>query len=98
VVFSIDREAATKTRRPSRTRSRPPAAPRLPKRRPPPSTTRTAAPYGSLRGLLAHLGTLTRNQVRFAGTPATVLVLTEPTSEQRQAFDLIGAPIPPAST
>jgi hypothetical protein len=51
-------------------------------------------PYHSFRGLLAHLGTLTRNQVRFAGAPATVPVLTEPTSEQRQAFDLIAAPIP----
>jgi Transposase DDE domain len=51
-------------------------------------------PYHSFRGLLAHLGTLTRNQVRFPGTPAAVPVLTEPTSEQRQAFDLIGAPIP----
>jgi hypothetical protein len=51
-------------------------------------------PYRSFRGLLAHLATLTRNQVRFAGAPADVPVLTEPTSEQRQAFDLIGAPIP----
>jgi hypothetical protein len=31
---------------------------------------------------------------RFAGTRATVPMLTEPTSEQRQAFDLIGAVIP----
>jgi hypothetical protein len=54
----------------------------------------TGRPYRSFRGLLAHLATLTRNQVRFAGAPATVPVLTEPTSEQRQAFDLIGAPIP----
>jgi len=52
--------------------------------------------YRSFRGLLEHLATLTRNQVRFAGTPATVPVLAEPTSEQRQAFDLIGAAIPPA--
>jgi Transposase DDE domain len=58
----------------------------------------TGRPYRSFRGLLAHLGTLTRNQIRFAGTPATVPVLTEPTSEQRQAFDLIGAPIPLALT
>ena len=40
-------------------------------------------PYRSFRGLLAHLATLTRNQVRFPGAPATVPVLTEPTSEQR---------------
>ncbi len=51
-------------------------------------------PYRSFRGLLTHLATLTRNQVRFAGTPATVPMLTQPTSEQREAFTLIGAPIP----
>jgi hypothetical protein len=48
-------------------------------------------PYLSLPGLLAHLGTLTRNELRFAGTPAAVPVLSEPTSRQRQAFELIGA-------
>jgi hypothetical protein len=51
-------------------------------------------PYRSFRGLLGHLATLTRNQVRFAGTQATVPMLTEPTSTQRQAFDLIGVPVP----
>jgi hypothetical protein len=51
-------------------------------------------PYRSFRGLLAHLATLTRNQVRFAGATATVPMLAEPTSHQREAFDLIGAPIP----
>jgi len=51
-------------------------------------------PYRSFRSLLEHLATLTRNQVRFAGTQATVEMLTEPTSTQRQAFDLIGTPIP----
>ena len=51
-------------------------------------------PYRSFRGLLAHLGCLTRNQVRFAGTTATVPMLAEPTSQQREAFDLIGTPIP----
>jgi hypothetical protein len=51
-------------------------------------------PYRSFQGLLAHLGTLTRNELRFAGTPATVPVLSEATSEQHQAFELIGAPIP----
>src|SRR5438128_1700663 len=54
----------------------------------------TGHPYRSFRSLLAHLATLTRNQVRFPGTGADIPVLTEPTSEQRQAFDLIGAPIP----
>jgi hypothetical protein len=51
-------------------------------------------PYRSFGGLLAHLATLTRNQVLFAGAPAAVPVLTEPTPEQRQAFDLISTPIP----
>ena len=40
-------------------------------------------PYRSFRGLLDHLATLTRNQVRFAGTRATVPMLAEPTSTQR---------------
>jgi hypothetical protein len=51
-------------------------------------------PYRSFRGILGHLATLTRNQVRFAGAAATVPMLAEPTPTQRQAFDLIGAPIP----
>jgi hypothetical protein len=51
-------------------------------------------PYRSFRGLLEHLATLTRNQVRFAGATADVPMLTEPTSAQREAFDLIGVPIP----
>jgi Transposase DDE domain len=51
-------------------------------------------PYRSFRGLLEHLATLPRNQVRFAGTRAGVPMLTEPTSAQREAFDLIGVPIP----
>jgi hypothetical protein len=51
-------------------------------------------PYRSFRGLLEHLATLTRNQVRFAGSRVTVPMLTEPTSAQREAFGLIGTPIP----
>jgi len=51
-------------------------------------------PYRSFRGLLDHLATLTRNQVRFTGTQVAVPMLTEPTSAQRQAFELIGAAIP----
>jgi hypothetical protein len=50
--------------------------------------------YYSFRGLLDHLATLTRNDVRFTGTATTVPMLAEPTSTQREAFDLIGAPIP----
>jgi hypothetical protein len=51
-------------------------------------------PYRSFRGLLAHLATLTRNQVRFAGMNADIPVLAEPTPAQRQAFELIGKPVP----
>jgi len=51
-------------------------------------------PYLSFRGLLGHLATMTRNQVRFAGARATVPMLAEPTGTQRKAFDLIGVPIP----
>ena len=60
------------------------------------STQHDAAgrPYRSYRGLLEHLATLPRNQVRFTGATADVPMLTEPTSAQREAFDLIGAPIP----
>jgi hypothetical protein len=51
-------------------------------------------PYRSFRGLLDHLATLTRNQVRFLGTDTTVPMLTEPTADQREAFHLIGTTIP----
>ena len=51
-------------------------------------------PYRGFRGLLEHLATLTRNQVRFTGTQVTVPMLTEPTSTQRQAFTLLGTAIP----
>jgi transposase len=51
-------------------------------------------PYRSFRGLLEHLATLTRNQVRFASAAVTVPMLAEPTPTQRQAFELIGVPIP----
>lgn len=45
-------------------------------------------------GLLAHLATLTRNQVRFASTDTTVPILAEATNTQRQAFQLLDATIP----
>jgi hypothetical protein len=54
----------------------------------------TGRPCRSFRGLLNHLATLTRNQVRCAGATATIPMLTEPTPAQREAFHLIGAPIP----
>ena len=51
-------------------------------------------PYHSFHGLLEHLATLTRNQVRYTGTDVTIAMLAEPTSIQRQAFQLLGAAIP----
>jgi hypothetical protein len=43
-------------------------------------------------GLLDHLATLTRNQIRYPATTADIPMLTEPTSDQRHA--LIGTSIP----
>ena len=51
-------------------------------------------PDRSFRGLLEHLGTLTRNQLRYTDTDTTVAMLAEPTPDQREAFNLIGVPIP----
>ena len=51
-------------------------------------------PLRSFRGLLDHLATLTRNDVHYHGTNATVPTLAEPTPDQRRAFDLIEATIP----
>jgi hypothetical protein len=51
-------------------------------------------PYRSFTGLLGHLATLTRNQVHFAGADAETPMLTEATTDQREAFNLIGASIP----
>ena len=60
--------------------------------------SRQQAPDGtalrSFRGLLEHLATLTRNQIRYHGTTTEIPMLAEPTPDQRRAFDLIDAPIP----
>lgn len=48
----------------------------------------------SFGGLLEHLGTLTRNQIRYPQTDIEVPMLTDPTPDQQRAFDLIGASIP----
>src|ERR1700757_1112319 len=50
-------------------------------------------PLRSFRGLLDHLATLTRNQVRYHHTNTEIPMLTHPTPDQRRAFTLIGAPI-----
>ncbi len=49
-------------------------------------------PVRGFRGLLDHLATLTRNDLRYGDV--TIPALTEPTPTQRRAFDLIGAGIP----
>jgi hypothetical protein len=54
----------------------------------------TGNPLRSFGGLLAHLGTLTRNQIRFTATDTEIAILADPTDDQRRAFTLIGTPIP----
>ena len=49
-------------------------------------------PIRGFRGLLDHLATLTRNDLRYS--QVIIPALAEPTATQRRAFDLIGAPIP----
>jgi Transposase DDE domain len=51
-------------------------------------------PVRSFRGLLDHLATLTRNDLRYGTDGPVVPTLTEPSPTQRRAFDLINAPIP----
>jgi hypothetical protein len=51
-------------------------------------------PVRSFRGLLDHLATLTRNQVRLAGTQHTVAMLAEPTPTQQRVFELLNQPLP----
>jgi hypothetical protein len=46
----------------------------------------------SFRGLLGHLGALTRSTIRLGDI--TFEKISDPTPAQRRAFDLIGAPIP----
>ncbi|MGB9304108.1 MAG: IS1634 family transposase [Mycobacterium sp.] len=57
-------------------------------------TTDTHLPTHSYQGLLTHLATLTRNQVRFAGADTPVAMLAEPTDTQRRAFQLLNTTIP----
>jgi Transposase DDE domain len=51
-------------------------------------------PVRSFRGLLDHLATLTRNDVRLTGTNHTVAMLAEPTPTQQRVFDLLNQPLP----
>ncbi|MBO0881900.1 MAG: IS1634 family transposase [Mycobacterium sp.] len=51
-------------------------------------------PTRSFTGLLEHLKTLTRNKIRYQDTNIEIDKLTDPTPQQRRAFDLIKATIP----
>jgi hypothetical protein len=56
--------------------------------------TPDGAPLHSFRGLLEHLATLTRNDIRYHGTNTDVPTLAEPTPDQHRAFELIGTTVP----
>jgi hypothetical protein len=60
------------------------------------STKHDAAgnPVCGFRDLLDHLGTLTRDRIRYHNTNIEIDKLTDATPEQRRAFELIDAPIP----
>jgi hypothetical protein len=53
-------------------------------------------PVRSFRGVLAHLATLTRNDIRYGTTERAPVVptLALPTPTQRRAFELLNQPIP----
>lgn len=51
-------------------------------------------PLRSFAGLLKHLATLTRDRIRYQHTNIEIDTLTEATSTQRRAFDLINTTIP----
>ncbi|MGO9072242.1 MAG: transposase, partial [Mycobacterium sp.] len=48
----------------------------------------------SYQSLLAHLSTLTRNDIRYGTHGPIVATLSTPTDTQRRVFDLLAAPIP----
>lgn len=61
-----------------------------------PLTFTDELPARSFGGLLSHLATLTRNEIRYLaveGTP-TISQLALPTPTQRRAFELLNQPIP----
>jgi hypothetical protein len=58
------------------------------------ATTTRGEPAHSYQSLLDHLATLTRNDVTFADSDIVIDKLAEPTPTQRQAFDLLHAPVP----
>ena len=58
------------------------------------TTNDTGLPARSYQALLAHLGTLTRNDLRYGDNGPTVPTLSTPTDTQQRAFDLLNAAIP----
>ncbi len=65
------------------------------------TSTRTSSnglPPHTYQGLLAHLATLTRNDVQYGQNGPVIPTLAEPTAVQRRAFELLGAPIPTTLT
>ena len=54
--------------------------------------TTTGEPARSFRDLLDHLATLTRQTIAIGGHQ--IDKITTPTQAQRQAFNLLGAPVP----
>ncbi|GCE44707.1 mobile element protein [Rhodococcus wratislaviensis] len=57
-------------------------------------TTAEDLPVRSYQGLLTHLSTLTRNDLRYGDDGPVIATLAEPTPTQRRAFELLGTPIP----
>jgi Transposase DDE domain len=57
-------------------------------------TAEDGQPVRSFRGLLDHLATLTRNDIRLTGTQHTVTILAEPTPTQQRVFELLNQPLP----
>src|ERR1700737_3688722 len=51
-------------------------------------------PVRTFGDLLAHLATLTRDRIRYHDTDIEIDKLTDPTPQQRRAFDLLNTPIP----
>ena len=51
-------------------------------------------PLRRFRGLIDHLATLTRDRIRYHDTDIEIDKLTDPTPDQRRAFDLINTTIP----
>ena len=74
--------------------SHPPSVHQQPRPKPPRRQAPEGTPLRSFRGLLTHLATLTRNDIRYHGINTDVPTLAEPTPDQRRAFDLINATIP----